>query len=131
MSSIGDKISETVAIPAIAGVIGWAGSKFALNQTGTYNLYGQNIDVNLLNGGVVAVGTFAGEFTKDFVIDYIPLPDNLKTFGQMAVPPVMAGTGVAAVEYALSGQLQPRMFVLGAASQIGATYAWDAIKGFL
>lgn len=129
MSSLGDKISDVAAIPVLAGAIGWAGSKMFINPAGgSYNLAGYNVDANLLNGAIVGIGTFAGEMTKDFVLDYIPIPENIKEFGQMAVPPIMAGTGVTLVDYYFSNSLDPNMFLLGAASQIGGTYAWNTIK---
>lgn len=128
MTSLGDKISETVAIPILAGAIGWAGSKFALSRNGTYPIAGTEVDIHLLNGAIVAAGTFAGEMTKDFVLDYIPIPENIKEFGQMAVPPAMAGAGAIAADYLISNQLDYRMFLLGAGSQIGGAYAWDTVK---
>ena len=133
-------LSETLAVPIIAGGTAFVGSKYLLGNTGTVNIASASLDKNLVMAGVVTASSYIGETSKNYVIPRLPSSVVNNPYSKAAVTPVLCGTATATLEKAIQSSANGGVFggsgntsgmaanfALGAGSQIAASYVYDTL----
>lgn len=92
---------DLVYTPLASAAIGYAGSRWVLQNSGTILVGNTAIDKNLGYAALIGAGSLVAEVTRDYVIPKIPLntlSPGLQTATKIAIPAAIAGGSAVAFE---------------------------------
>lgn len=131
------KLSENFVKPIAAGLLTYLGS-MALNNSHNVKVFSVDVNNHMFYGALSTGGSFVSETVHEWVLPYIPKNKKLAQTESMLLAPVVNGLVLVGGKYYV-GKNQPsifdtqinaednkKMFLLGAASEVGAQYAFEA-----
>lgn len=132
-----NNLSEVLSVPIGAGSLAYAGGRF-LFPTTYGDVGGFNISTNVAIGTSVGLASFANQSTKHITFPMLGVDEYDSEMITMLAGPALTGVGsiggAVALQSISAGNLQlppindaVKLFALGAASEVGANYASDAL----